>query len=71
MGCRLRDGMCGISLEGDKDMVRGPIDGVECADTVSEYVPPSDAALWPYPGGRDADAKTAAVAAAASSIVPV
>lgn len=63
--------MWGISLEGDRDMVRGPIEGVECADTVSEYVPPSDAALWLYPEGRDADARTAAVAAAASSIVPV
>lgn len=63
--------MWGISLEGDKDMLRGPIEGVEVADMVREYVPPSDSARWEYPDGRVADAKTAAVAAAASSTVPV
>ena len=51
-------------------MVRGPNEGVEFADPVSEYDPPSDAARWLKPG-RDADARTAAVAAAASSTVPV
>lgn len=63
--------MCGISVEGDMDMLRGPMEGVECAETVPEYVPPSDSARWEYADGREAEAKTAAVAAAASSTVPV
>lgn len=63
--------MCGISLEGDIDMFRGPIEGVDCADVVFEYVPPSDSVLVLYPDGRDAEARMAAVEAAASSTVPV
>jgi hypothetical protein len=53
------------------DILRGPIEGVECAEAVLENVPPSDSARWEYPDGLDAEAKTAAVAAAASSTVPV
>lgn len=63
--------MWGISLAGDMDIWRGPMEGVDCADTVSEYVPPSESVRWLYPDGRDADARIAAVEAAASSTVPV
>lgn len=67
LGCRLRDGIGVISLGGDIDSLRRPGEGVEAADAVSEYVPPSDPP-GPYPDDRPASA--AAVAAAASSTVP-
>lgn len=34
--CRIGIGTCGMSLEGDMDMVRGPGDGDERAEPVSE-----------------------------------
>ena len=50
-------------------MLRSPGDGVVCTDPISENVPPSDRARCVRPDGREASA--AAVAAAASSTVPV
>lgn len=38
---RFKPGICGISFDGDMDKLRGPIEGVDCAE-VSEYVPPSE-----------------------------
>lgn len=58
-----------MSLEGDMDMVRWLGDGVVRVDAVSEYAPPSERVRWMPLGGREASA--AAVAAAASSTVPV
>lgn len=42
LGCRLSDGIDGISLGGDIEVWRRPGEGVDAADAVSEYVPPSD-----------------------------
>ena len=43
--CRFNDGIEGISLVGDRDVSRRLGEGVDAADAVSEYVPPSDPAL--------------------------
>lgn len=67
LGCPLKVGIDGISFVGDNEVLRKPGDGVDAADAVSEYAPPSDPA-WLYPEDREASA--AAVAAAASSTVP-
>lgn len=69
LGCRCRAATCAASVEGESDMVRPPGEGDEFPDPVSEYVPLSDRGRWLRPDGRDANA--AAVAAAASSTVPV
>ena len=67
--CRGSIGICGTSLDGDSDKLRSAGDGVVRIEAVSEYPPPSDCVLCNRCVGRDA--KTAAVAAAASSTVPV
>ena len=68
--CRGNIGICGTSLlEGDIEFVRSPGDGVVCADAVSEYIPPSECVRFVRPEGWES--RAAAVAAAASSTVPV
>lgn len=69
LGWRCIAATCAASADGESDMVRSPGEGDEFPDPVSEYVPPSDRGRWLRPDGRDA--KAAAVAAAASSTVPV
>ncbi len=62
-------GMRGSSVPGESDRVRWLGDGVPRGDPTSDRVPPSDRAPPGLP--EDRDARAAAVAAAASSTVPV
>ena len=59
----------GASLVGESEAFRRPGDGVEVPEAVSGYSQPSELVCWASVGGLVASA--AAVAAAASSTVPV
>lgn len=59
----------GMPLAGDRDKVRSFGEGVFNGEAVSEYSPPSDRPV--LLGAVAREARAAAVAAAASSTVPV
>lgn len=64
--CRLKGGMGGRLEVGERERLRCPGEGVDAADALSEYVPPSDSVLTP----EEREASAAAVIVAASSMVP-
>ena len=66
---RIKCDPCGISCEGDIDMVFSPGEDIECTDPASEYDPPSERGRFGRPDGWEA--RAAAVVTADCSMVPV